>query len=269
MQLTASLVLYNNAPSLFEKAIGSFLAGHSDGVLHVVDNSPQPLKSDWFRHERVRYHHVGRNLGFGAGHNLAIRQLSGDGAHLLLNPDIEFDACVLPVLLKALAASPQVSALMPRVLYPDGTPQHLCKLLPTPADLFARRFLPSQTWRERLNRGYELRDLPLDRPSNVPSLSGCMLLIRSRDLIAINGFDERYFMYMEDVDLVRRLGDRGETRFEPEVHVTHAYAKGSYRNSRLLKYHVVSAIKYFNKWGWLIDPTRRQRNRAVRCQLPA
>ncbi|WP_377157437.1 glycosyltransferase [Roseateles sp. UC29_93] len=269
MQLTASLVLYNNARSLFEKAIASYLAGTDDGVLHVVDNSPEPLQSTWFQHARLRYLHTGRNLGFGAGHNVAIRQLSDEGAHLLLNPDIEFDADVLPALLTVLEGSPRTSALMPRVLYPDGEPQHLCKLLPSPVDLFARRFLPSRALREQLSRGYELRDLPLDRQSVVPSLSGCMLMIRTRDLLAINGFDERYFMYMEDVDLVRRLGDRGETRFVPEVHVTHAYAKGSYRNRRLLGYHIASAIKYFNKWGWTLDRTRRDRNRAAKRQLSA
>lgn len=264
MRLTASLVLYNNARSLFEKAIESYLDGTDDGILYVVDNSPDPLQCDWFQHPRVRYVHAQRNLGFGAGHNVAIRQLSSDGAHLLLNPDIEFDREVLPALLETLAALPRASALMPRIQFPDGSPQHLCKRLPTPIDLFVRRFLPSPRLRDRLNRTYELRNLPLDRLSIVPSLSGCMLLIPTRHLLAIGGFDERYFMYMEDVDLVRRLGDLGGTYFVPTVHVTHAYAKGSYRNRRLLIYHVVSAVRYFQKWGWILDRTRRDRNMECR-----
>lgn len=267
MRLTASLVLFNNPPELFEKAIASYIEGADDGLLHVVDNSPVPLSSTWFSHPRVRHVHTKRNLGFGAGHNVAIRQLAEDGVHLLLNPDVEFDGTVLPALREAMRTSPAVTALMPRIVFPDGTPQHLCKLLPTPFDLFARRFLPSGM-RERLNRTYELRSLPLDRPSIVPTLSGCMLMVRTADLTAIGGFDERYFMYMEDVDLVRRLGDRGEICFLPAVQATHAYGKGSYRNRKLLGYHLASAMRYFSKWGWFLDKTRRQRNAAAMRRLP-
>lgn len=267
MHLTASLVLYGNANVVFEAAIASFLQGGAHGVLFVVDNSPVPLTSAWFQHERVRYHHAGRNLGFGAGHNMAIRELSSGGAHLLLNPDIEFGAEVLPALCDALSSDPGTVALMPRIVYPDGAPQRLCKLLPTPLDLFARRFLPWQDMKTRLNAVYELHALPQNRSSVVPSLSGCMLLARTDDLLAIGGFDERYFMYMEDVDLVRRLGDRGATRYLPSVSAFHGYGKGSYRNRRLLGYHLASAVRYFNKWGWFFDATRRQRNQACKRAL--
>ncbi len=267
MRLTASLVLYNNSPRIFEKAIASFLDGASDGQLFVVDNSPSPLQSDWFSHPRVRYSHTQRNLGFGAGHNVAIHQLVDDGAHLLLNPDIEFGPEVLPALREAMSVSPEIAALMPRIVYPDGSIQHLCKLLPTPLDLFARRFLPSRSLKQRLNTVYELHRLAQDRPSNVPNLSGCMLLLRTRHLLKIGGFDDRYFMYLEDVDLVRRLGDLGDTRYLPSVQVVHAYAKESYRNKRLLVYHIASAVKYFNKWGWLFDRTRQLRNLDCKRQL--
>ena len=267
MRLTASLVLYNNPPLLFEKAMASFLDGASDGQLFVVDNSPSPSQSDWFAHPRVRYTHTKRNLGFGAAHNVAIHQLNGDGVHLLLNPDIEFGPEVLPALCETMSTSPEIAALMPRIVYPDGSIQHLCKLLPTPLDLLARRFLPSRAMRQKLDSVYELHRLPQDRPSSVPNLSGCMLLLRTRLLQQIGGFDDRYFMYLEDIDLVRRLGDLGDTRYQPSVRVVHAYAKGSYRNKRLLAYHIVSAVKYFNKWGWLFDRTRRIRNHDCKQQL--
>jgi GT2 family glycosyltransferase len=91
--------------------------------------------------------------------------------------------------------------------------------------------------------------------------------VRTALLQQLGGFDERYFMYMEDVDLVRRIGDLARTVYMPSVHVVHAYAKGSYRNRKLLGYHLQSARKYFAKWGWTIDPIRSQRNRRILQQI--
>jgi len=158
-------------------------------------------------------------------------------------------------------------AAMPQIRYPDGSLQRLCKLLPTPSDLLVRRFLPIRSLQERLNSRYELHSLPQDRASEVPTLSGCFLAMRSADLLAIDGFDERFFMYMEDVDLVRRLSRRGAVRYRPDIHVVHEYAKGSYRSRKLLGYHLKSAILYFNKWGWFIDSYRRRINAACLDRL--
>jgi GT2 family glycosyltransferase len=145
----------------------------------------------------------------------------------------------------------------------DGTEQRLCKQLPSPLDLLSRRFLG------RLGRAlfaaqldkYELRHLDLGITREIPCLSGCFMFLRSKVLHEVGFFDERYFMYMEDVDLCRRIGAKYETVFYPNVAITHGYAKGSYSSSTLLKYHVQSAIKYFGKWGWIYDSKRQKLNR--------
>ena len=261
MNFSASLVLFHNAPTQYGQAMRCFLEG-CDGVLYVVDNSMAPLQHELFAHPRVRYVHAGENLGFGKAHNRAIAMAAGtSGAHLLLNPDISFEPDVLPELGQFLRANQSVGAVMPKITYPDGTLQRLCKLLPTPVDLILRRFIPSERIKAKINQRYELHGLAQDRPSRVPTLSGCFLLIRSELLHRLGGFDERFFMYMEDVDLVRRIGDVAETVYLPSVRVVHAYAKGSYRNRKLLGYHLRSAVLYFFKWGWWLDRTRRERNR--------
>jgi GT2 family glycosyltransferase len=261
MYLTASLVLYHNNPDQFGAAIQSFLNG-CDGLLTVVDNSSSPIPHRLFSHSRVRYVHSGKNLGFGRGHNLAISLIQeASDVHLFLNPDVIFAPDVLPGLLGYLQENSSVGALMPRVNYPDGTLQYLCKLLPTPFDLFLRRFIPLDRLTGFVNRRYELHGLRQDKPSTVPVLSGCFLLVRYDLLKALKGFDERYFMYMEDVDLVRRVGDKAQTVYLPAFQVTHQYARGSYRSVRLLGYHVRSAVQYFYKWGWFFDRTRKSRNR--------
>jgi GT2 family glycosyltransferase len=263
MRLTASLVLYQNDPAEFGVAIASYLDG-SDGSLIVVDNSPAPLSHPAFSDPRVEYIFAGANLGFGRAHNLALAHVAGDSdAHLLLNPDVAFGPDVLPALVSFLALHPDAGAVMPSIRYRDGSIQRLCKLLPTPIDLLLRRFVPINAVRQHINRRYELHGLSQDKAISIPSLSGCFLLVRTEALVAIGGFDGRYFMYMEDVDLIRRIGDRWETMYEPHVSVTHGYAKESYSNPRLRRAHIRSALQYFLKWGFLFDRTRRARNRAA------
>ena len=263
MRLTASLVLYNNPSAMFEPAVRAFLAG-SDGVLAIADNSPVPLASPVFADPRVRYSHMGDNIGFGRAHNRAFASVKEHSdAHLIMNPDIVFGLDVLPHLLSVLEARPDVGAVMPQIRFPDGEIQRVAKLLPTPIDIFARRFSPSPRWREAVNDRYELRALPQDAPVQTPVLSGCFLLVRSALFNALGGFDPRYFMYMEDYDLVRRIGDRAVTLYDPTVRVEHAYGKGSYRSGRLLRIHMRSAVAYFNRWGWAWDATRRRRNAAI------
>ncbi|NOU01178.1 MAG: glycosyltransferase family 2 protein [Gallionella sp.] len=262
--ITASLVLFQNPPELFGPAMQSFLDGVADGLLIVSDNSPTPLQHPLFAHDRVRYVHNGCNLGFGKAHNRAISLIpEGSEFHLLLNPDIRFDANVLPQLRAFMESDATIGVTMPRITYPDGALQHLCKRLPTPVDLVFRRFIPSKRIRNWINSRYELHGLTQDQPSSVPNLSGCFLLVRSRLLKELGGFDERYFMYLEDIDLVRRIGDQAKTIYFPTVSVVHEYAKGSYVNKKLLGYHISSALKYFTKWGWWFDRVRYVRNDKV------
>jgi len=259
--VSASLVLFNNAPEIYGEALKSFIGCQNAGVLVIVDNSAEPLVHPFFQHAQVKYIHAGTNLGFGAGHNLALAHLPAQAPyHLFLNPDVKFDAAVLPALVDRMDAVQDIAAIMPRINFEDGSLQRLCKLLPTPVDLILRRFIPVrriQTW---LNERYELHGLSQDTLSDVPTISGCFLMTRRAALEDVGGFDTRYFMYMEDVDLVRRLNAKGRVAYDPTVSVVHVYAKGSYRNRKLLGYHLASAIRYFNKWGWWFDSERRQRN---------
>lgn len=102
---------------------------------------------------------------------------------------------------------------------------------------------------------------------NVPYLSGCFMFLRVSVLKEVGLFDERYFMYLEDTDLSRRIHKKYKTIYYPFVHIIHEYSKGSYKNIKLLIYHIHSAIKYFNKWGWIFDKERREINTKVLREL--
>jgi GT2 family glycosyltransferase len=254
------MVLYHNPPELFGPAIQSFLDFDTNARIAIVDNSATPLVHELFQHDRVVHIFTGRNLGFGSGHNLGFNRVAAGDFHLLLNPDVRFSAGVVGTLLSYAASDSAIGAVMPRICFPDGSLQRLCKLLPTPFDLLLRRFIAVPFLQDRHRRAYELMGLPQDRISDVPSLSSCFLLLRAPLFRELGGFDERYFMYMEDVDLIRRIGDRARTVYYPFVTIEHAYGKGSYRSKRLLGYHILSALKYFSKWGWWFDAARTRRN---------
>ncbi|HET9099812.1 MAG TPA: glycosyltransferase family 2 protein [Acidobacteriaceae bacterium] len=241
----------------------------------VVDNGSSDEIRDAVRGMGGIYIRPGKNLGFGGGHNLALKHLAGVDApyHLILNPDIVFDGDALGKLVDVMDSHPDVGLVMPKVLYPDGSNQYLCKLLPAPIDLVLRRFLPRH-WKDLARKRtalYELRFLDSDEPAYVPSLSGCFMFVRRSVLETVGGFDERFFLYMEDVDLCRRILGVSRLLYWPRVTVEHGHQMGSYRNRKLLFLHIRSAIQYFNKWGWFNDAKRIQINRATlvsRGQLP-
>ncbi|MBZ5489507.1 MAG: glycosyltransferase family 2 protein [Acidobacteriia bacterium] len=261
VRVTCSLVLYQNQPEQVRLCIKSVLSSDLKVRLVVIDNSPL----DKLRETAAGadYYFSGHNLGFGAGHNIAIRKLlSGSDYHLIVNPDVRFGSEVLNALYQFMQRNPDVGLVMPRVLYPGGEEQGLCKLLPTPSDLLIRRFggpLRRSIFRAKMDR-YLLRGVDLTSPRVVPSLSGCCMLVRTSLFEKVGLFDERYFLYMEDVDLCRRIGEVSKTMYFPDVAVFHEYQKGSYHNWLLTKHHISSAWKYFSKWGWFVDKTRDQLN---------
>ena len=263
-QLSASIVVYKNDPGEIVCAVKSILSAPMRVICTVVDNSPTPDLRQCVTESGARYIFAGRNLGFGSGHNLVLRtDCEVAEYHLVLNPDVHFAAEILNTLYHFMDDNQDIGLVMPQIRYPDGTDQPLCKQFPSPLTLITRRFLGGigrSMFAKQLSR-YELRHLDFGITREIPCLSGCFMFIRSATLREVDFFDERYFMYMEDVDLCRKIGARYKTVYYPKVAVTHGYAKGSYRDPKLLKYHLQSAFRYFCKWGWIHDPERSRLNK--------
>lgn len=217
----------------------------------------------------------GKNLGYGAGHNIAIRKsvYNHTEVHLVMNSDILVGHEDIEYLYNMLMHNPQIGLISPHIIGPDGSTQRLCKLLPTPLDVFGRRFLP-KSWMRHRNERYTLqRDAhgdkieAYDRMLNVPYLSGCFMMLRTEAALQARLFDERYFMYPEDIDLTRTIHRDWLTVYCPDITITHNHAAASYHSLKMLWIHVVNMCRYFNKWGWLIDKERRLMNRLTIEQL--
>ncbi len=267
--LTISIVTFNNRDKI-EKALNSVIAAGAllDSYhIIVVDNGSSDSTPEFIatHFPQVTIIHS-ENVGYGAGHNKAMNEIKGlSQYHLVMNPDVYFPQEVFQQLIRFMDETPDAGLVMPKILYPDNSIQYLCKMLPTPFDLIGRRFLPGflkPLFRNHSTR-YEFRHKNYEEMMNVPHLSGCFMFLRSQVLETVGGFDPRFFMYLEDVDFSRRIHLLYRTLYYPFVSIYHHYNQGSYKKWRLLKYHVTSAVKYFNKWGWFFDKERRIINRSL------
>ncbi len=259
INITCSIVLYHNPVDEIRTAVDCFLKSSKNIKLYLVDNSADDSLRYQFLSPQIEYIFNGKNLGYGAGHNVAIKRVMGKSKyHLVLNPDIEFDPEIINRLYLFMQQNANVGMVMPKVLYKNGSVQYLCKRLPSPADLFLRRFFPKSlkfVFNNFLEK-YELRDKDYNSVMDVPNLSGCFMFIRTDVFPSIGLFDEQYFMYMEDTDLCRRINKYYRTIYYPFETIIHGYSKASYKSLKLTRYHLNSSIKYFNKWGWLGDQNR-------------
>ena len=252
-------------------------------VLWIIDHSDEFTRlegelQEYKRKDDVYLKHEGRgfrleylkqtNKGYGGGHNVALRKAMEIGSqyHLVVNPDVWFGAEVIPALWRLMEEDSTIAQVMPKVLFLNGSVQYLAKLLPTPMDLFGRFFLPARLIYNR-NSKFELRHSGYDKMMNVPFLSGCFMFLRISALRSEGLFDERFFMYMEDVDITRRLHVKYKTLFFPSVSIYHRFSRLSYHKWRLSLIHMISVLKYFNKWGWIYDSGRRRFNKRLLKEL--
>ncbi len=102
-----------------------------------------------------------------------------------------------------------------------------------------------------------------DKVMDVPFLSGCFMFLRTEALRNVGLFDESIFLYTEDTDLTRRIHKHYRTIFYPEVTIYHYNQRGSYKDFVIFIHHILSAIKYFNKWGWFDDNEREDINQRI------
>jgi len=288
--MTVSLVTYRHTLATVRPIVESVLRSSIVEKFYVIDNSGDgPLRVEL---EKVGIRNEGRldplpsilyplssilyipseNRGFGAAHNIAIRRAMESGAkfHAVVNPDTYFDAGTLEKIEAYFEANPDVGLIMPKTVYPDGEMQYNAKLIPTPLDSIGRRFLP-KSWTAKRNARYELRHIDHEKAFDCGYLCGCFLVFRLDCLREIGLFDERFFMYPEDIDISRRIyaSKKWRSVYWPGATVVHAHEKASYKSRRMMWIHVCNMIRYFNKWGWLFDANRRRINREVLANAPA
>jgi len=244
--ITASVVLFNENLETIKKTVDSFLKTPLEKKLFLIDNSPENRLEKYFKHPDIQYFFTGKNIGFGKAHNLVLDELDAD-FHLILNPDVTFSPNVILDLITELLNNTDVSFITPKVLFPNKENQYVCRKHPTFFDLINRKLKISKP--EIINNEYRNQDL---EKSFCPEfIHGCFMLFKTADFKSLGGFDERYFLYLEDADICREIQKiEKKILYFPNVEITHQHQKGSSKSLKLFIHHLSSAIKYFLKWGF-------------------
>ena len=248
--VSVSIVSYNNAKEL--PGVLDSLFAATKGVrlsVYVADNGSSDSTCELLsrQYPQVTVLKMEDNLGFGAAHNRVLPLLMSD-YHAVVNPDIVFEEDVLTKLSTYLDNDREAVLATPMILNTDGTPQAVPRVLPKRRYMFAgqlERFGGVfRKWRD----AYTRRNETFTAPTPITFCTGCFMLWRTATLKELGGFDERFFMYMEDADLSRRGAVFGKLMLIPQVTVTHAWEKASGKSARFLKIHLQSMRRYFAKW---------------------
>lgn len=253
-RLSASVVMYGGAEET-HRCLQSLAAHTKEALsLYLVDNaSPNGgLKTVQAMGlpDGATVLPQAQNRGYGAGHN-AVLPLLKSRYHAVVNPDITLSMDTLGAMADYMDAHPDVAITTPRLFFPDGREQHIAKRRPALLPLVARQ----TGWRflRRYEQHYLMLDEDLSGPTDVQFCSGSFFLIRTGVFRAIGGFDERYFMYVEDADITQKALRHGRAVFLPDAWVTHAWHRAAHRNPRQFAWQLRSMLRYFGKWGFKLS----------------
>ena len=231
-----------------------------------TDDTVRLLRKAEAEHPHLTVHEMGRNAGYAAAVNAAFARARGRDV-LLINPDIDLeDGGAARELARVLDGEPRVGVVAPRLVGEDGEPQPNARRYPSLAAMLggtgAARIAPP------LGRSYERYVEPSrsERARPVDWVIGGAMLIRRRAFDAVGGWDERYFLYIEDTDFCHRLVDAGwEVAFVPSVTLRHRYPRASSRTglatSRARRSHVAGLARLWWREPRLILGRGRGRSR--------
>jgi len=267
--IVASVVIVNyKVPRLLRECLLSLRASRFDGTMEIIvvdnnsgDDSHAMVESEF---PEVIWIGLKSNIGFGKACNVGARRAQGEYV-LLVNPDTVVREDTLSTCISFMREHPRIGALGPKILNPDGTLQVSCRRgFPTPMVAFYRMVGLSKLFprSQRFGR-YNLTFMDPDTPSTVDAVSGSFMVLPRSVYTEIGGFDERFFMYGEDLDLCRRVQEHGyEVWYYPKTQIVHFKGKSSSKRpvrSRASFYEamIIFSHKYRNMRetflpGWFI-----------------
>ena len=208
-----------------------------------VDGVPEQMARE---RSEVRLLPTGGNVGYGAAANAGLADLTS-GHALIANPDVRFEPGSVDELLAAAARWPRAATLGPAIRTPEGTIYPSARELPSLSTGVGHALLgwvwPANPWTARYRREHEEI---VERPAGW--LSGSCFLVDVAAFASVGGFDPGFFMYFEDVDLARRLSQRGWLHvYVPTAVVTHEGGHATKRSAhRMQRVHHTSALRYLS-----------------------
>ena len=270
VNLSVIIVEYFSQSEVLEcmQSIRKFI-GDLNYEIFVVSNSEyEPDRLGDFK-ERLKGVQViinPKNKGYAGGVNAALPHTKAPYA-LILNPDARLTEDGMASTIEYMNGHPEVGLLGPKVIDYSGAAQDVCRHFPRPYTFFLvrsaiGRWLPGSA-KER--RRYLMEDFAHDEIKDVDWIIGGAMLVRKKAVDDVGPMDERYFLYMEDVDWCRRLWEKGwRVQYFPMTRIIHEIKHESLKSglipmvSRHTSFHVRSLLKYFAKYGIAL-PSNDQR----------
>jgi N-acetylglucosaminyl-diphospho-decaprenol L-rhamnosyltransferase len=243
----AAVVVNYNAGAALTGCVASVLAEQSRPELVVVDNASTDGSVEGLlrAHPGARVVQSGGNLGYARAANLGIAATSAPVV-AVLNPDTVLAPGTGAALVARFAAEGDLGAIGPRLHNPDGSVYPSARRVPSLADAVGHGLL-FFVWRDNpFTRRYRETDADPARPRDVDWVSGAAVWLRRAALDAVGGWDERYFMYVEDVDLCWRLHRAGwRVAYEPAGTVEHLLGVSTAaRPYRMIAEHHRSLLRF-------------------------
>jgi len=251
-------VTYNSATDLERYLAGQLATARAmQAPIVAVDNASQDRTAEILHaasddDRNLLVHEMPSNLGYAAAVNVAFAR-TGERDLMLINPDVELDGPEpITELAEVLSREPAIGVIAPRLVGDDGKVQPNARLFPTLASMMgstgAARFAPF------LRRSYERFTAPSrsDHGHTVDWVIGAAMLIRRAAYEGVGGWDERFFLYMEDAEFCRRCARAGwDVAFEPSITLRHRYPRasrttGPIASSRARRSHVASLARLWS-----------------------
>lgn len=240
----AVVVNHNAGPSLGRCVESLVASGVAEVVVVDNDSSDGSLRHLVERFPAVPIYRTGKNLGYGSAANIGRKMLDVDYV-IVSNPDLLVDLRATSTLVAYLEGHPEAAVVGPRIVSADGTPYPSARAFPNLVDALGHALL-SVIWPDnRFSRRYRMEGQPR-AAGTVDWVSGAFVVVRSSAFDAVGGFDEGYFMYVEDLDLCWRLRALGwRTAYEPAAAVCHRGGLSSGRHPvRMLVAHHRSTWRF-------------------------
>lgn len=251
VKLSITIVSYNNSNDVAKLIdnIETYTSIEISKKIYIIDNADERNAYEAIadNYPDIEYIYTGKNLGFGKGHNYIINDIDSE-YHAIVNPDISLFEDSFSKIIEFMNLNPDIGMVIPKMVDQNGNIQSVYRRELTVYDMFIRMFC-KEGFKKR-KAYHTMQDMNYSEPFQVPFAQGSFLVIRTKLFKELKGFDENFFMYVEDADLCKRVNQVSSLFYFPGTTVVHKWEKGSHKNSKLFKYHLASMRYYFNKWGW-------------------
>lgn len=254
IKLSFAIVTYNNSEIICNN-INCILKNIPNDYayeFYIIDNNSNDNTVEILKKIKgnIKIIKLNNNMGFGYAHNTIIDNIDSK-YHFVINPDILIeDQDQIRKMIRYLENNEEIGLLSPLILNEDLSVQYLCKTNPTVFDMLIRRLSPS-LFKQRQEM-YTMKETGYNKIMKLEYATGSFMVFRTEIFKKLKGFDDSFFMYLEDADVTRRVNQISMAVFFPQARVIHAWERSAHKSVKYAIITLKSMFTYFNKWGWKI-----------------